>query len=155
MQTAYTTLPALGVPGMPATDGLKVVRSKIAAGTVRPGQYVVFDTNGKCAHPAAQPTAATRGGIALRNMYADSDGVYSTGQTVDVLIEGEVWVATETDVAMNGACFVRCVAGVGEELGALRKDADTSDAFSIPGLYFRLALGAAGISRLEVNHSAA
>jgi hypothetical protein len=141
---------------MPAAAGFKIVRAKLAAGTVRPGGYVVLDTNGKCAHPSAAPTAATRGGIALRNMYRDNDAVYAAGDMVDVLVEGEVWVDAEAAVTMNANAFVRIASGAGgTNLGALRTDADTATASAVPGLYFRTTLAAAGVAKLEVHKSAA
>ncbi len=152
MQTSYNVDPEVGVVGTIAESGTKTTRARVAAGPVRPGQYVVL--NGKsCAHPTAQPTPQTRGGIALRDPYKQNNGVYGTGDLVDIAIDGAVWVASEDAVTEDGPAFVRHVATDPEELGALRSDADGTDATHVPGLYFRSA--GTGPLKLEVNKSAA
>jgi hypothetical protein len=105
---------------------------------VRPGQYVVV--NGlECNHPSAEPTTQVRGGIAIRNPYKQSDGVYADGEMVDILEDGDIWVASEVAASIDTRVFVRVTAAGQEQLGALRIDADAGDAFMMPGLYFRSA----------------
>lgn len=151
MQTAYNVNPALGVVGALAEAGAKVVRSKIANGEVRPGQYVVISGD-TCAHPSAEPTPQNRGGIALRPPYAQDDGVYADGDPVDIVVDGVVWVAAESAVTADIKAFVRATATGDEEKGALRLDGDGGDAFMIPGLFFRTA--GTALVKLEVNKSA-
>lgn len=152
MQTSYNLDPAPGVVGAIAESGSKTVRAKVAAGTVRPGQYVVL-SGLTCGHPTAAPTPETRGGVAVRNPYKQGDGVFVAGEMLDILVDGAIWVASETAVTPNAPAFVRHVAAGAEELGAFRGDVDGTDATHVPGLYFRSA--GTGLVKLEVNKSAA
>lgn len=151
MQTAYNVDPARGVVGAISRTGHKIIEKRIADGTVRPGQYVVFDGE-TCKHPAAEPTPENRGGIALRLPYKQDDGVYADGDMVDILVEGHCWVAAESAVTADSKAFVRVTAGGDEEAGALRKDDDSGDAFYVPGLFFRRA--GTSVVELEVQKSA-
>jgi len=155
-QTAYTTLPALGVPGTLASNRPADIKSKIAAAAITPGLYVVYNSSGQCVHPSGTPTVGTRGGIALRNMYMQADGVYAAGDAVDVMETGDVWVSTETAAAQNAQAFARQASGAGGTvLGAIGNVADTATATAIPGGYFRgPALAAAGITKLELTKGA-
>jgi hypothetical protein len=152
MQLAYNVDPALGVVGTLAeTSPTDQIEKRVANGVVRPGQYVVFNGAAQCNHPSAEPTAATRGGIALRNPYKQNDGVYADGDVVDIVTHGKVWVKSEAATTVNTNAFVRCVAAGAEELGALRTDADGTDAFHVEGLYFRSA--GTALVKLEVRQS--
>jgi hypothetical protein len=152
MQTAYNVDPPLGVVGAIAESGAKVVRARIAAGVVRPGQYVVL-VGLTCGHPTAAPTAQTRGGVAVRNPYKQNNSAFVAGDVIDIVVDGVIWVASENAASVNTPAFVRFTAAGAEELGAFRTDADTADAAHIPGLYFRTA-GTSPV-KLEVNKSAA
>jgi len=147
MQTAYNVDPARGVVGGIAESGGKTIRARVANGVVRPGQYVIL-AGDECNHPVAAPTAQNRGGIVVRNPYKQNNGVYADGEVVDVLVEGNIWVASEIAASVDTAAFVRITAP--GELGALRPDADTAKAVAIPGLTFRSA--GTALVLLEVAH---
>lgn len=152
-QLAYTNAPAEGVVGAVATGGIKpVIVSRIASSAVRPGQYVVFSAT-NCAHPSAAPVAGNKGGIALRKAYGQSDGVYAANEPVDILIEGEVWVAFENAITAQQDVFVRYASGAGgTQLGALRTNADTATAAQVTGL--RTNSAGTALVKLEVRPAA-
>ena len=153
MQLSYNVDPAIGLPGQVIKTGHeKIVEGLIANGAVRPGQYVVLEAGRKCAHPSAAPTANTRGGLVIRRAYGQNDGAYADGDIVDVLVQGNMIVATEDAVVDLGSVFVRHVAAGAEELGALRSDADGTDATAVPGLYYR---SAGTLVECEIQRSAA
>jgi len=138
-QTAYTTAPTEGVVGAVAYGGIKpVIVSRLANGVVRAGQYVVLNGADDCQHPSSAVTAQTRGGLAIRNPYS-LDGNYADNEAVNILTEGEMWCAYESAITANIPVFVRHVAAGAEQLGALRLDADGTDAASVSGLYTRSA----------------
>jgi len=138
-QLTYATAPVEGVVGAVAYGGIKpVIVTRLANGAVRAGQYVVLNGADDCNHPSGAPTAQTRGGLAIRNPYS-VDGNYADNEAVNILTEGEMWCAYESAITANVAVFVRHVAAGGEQLGALRLDADTSDATAVSGLYTRSA----------------
>lgn len=153
-QLAYTNAPAEGVVGAVATGGIKpVIVSRIANGVVRPGQYVIFAGTGDCQHPSAAPVAGNKGGIALRKAYGQSDGVYADNEPVDILIEGEVWVASENAITAYQDVFVRYASGAGgTQLGALRTNNDTSTAAQVTGL--RTLTAGTALVKLEVRPAA-
>lgn len=154
-QTVYSSQPDKGVSGTLVTEANAVKRTYVAASTLTPGRYAGIDSAGKVAHLTAAPTAATRGGFVIRNMYKDNDGVIAAGEPVELLEAGNMWVTVESTCAMNGAVFIRHTTGTGTGIGAARLDADTATAAAIPGLYFREALSATGVCNVEINQSAA
>lgn len=151
MQTAYNVDPTRGVVGAISRTGHKVILSKVADGTVRPGQYVII-AGDTCLHPSAEPTPQNRGGIALRLPYHQDDGVYADGDMVDVLVEGYCWAASEVAALVDTKVFVRVTAAGDEQQGALRNTDDSGDAFMIPGLFFRRA--GTALVEVEVNKDA-
>jgi hypothetical protein len=151
MQTVYNVEPARGVVGGIASTAAKTVRARVSDGPVRPGQYVVLDTD-KCSHPVAEPTPATRGGVVVRNPYKQNDGVYADGEVVDILVQGDIWVESENTPTVDTPAWVRVVAVPPQEAGAFRAGADGVTAFMIPGLYFRSSTTTPIL--LEVNKSA-
>lgn len=152
-QTAYTQLPAIGIPGTQATNRKAVIVTRPAGEALLPGTYVVYNSSGAAVNPSGAHTAATRGGIVMRNMYLQNDGAYATGDSADIMEEGDVWVTTEGAAAMNGNAFIRQAAGAGgTQRGAIRHDADTATATALPGAYFRgPVLGATGVTKLEIT----
>ncbi len=157
-QLNYTNEPAVGIVGMVARDGRKpVIVKRTANGPVRAGQYVIFAVNSgshDCQHPTAAPTALNRGGIAIRKSYDGTmnDGNYADNEAVDVLVDGEIFVAFETAITALQAVFVRHVAGGAEQLGALRLDADGTDASAVAGL--RTMDAGTALVRLDVRPAA-
>ncbi len=153
MQTSYANAPAIGVVGAVASGGAKpVIVSRIANGAVRPGQYVVFSGANDCQHPTAAVTALTKGGIVVRNPYGTGDGGYADNEPVAILTEGEIWCAFETAIGALAGVFVRHVAGGAEQLGALRLDADGTDAVVVSGL--RTLTAGTALVRVEVKPAA-
>jgi len=152
MQTAYNVNPAAGIAGQLATPPRYVIK-RIANGIVRPGQWVTLNGATDCEHPdaAGEITGApVRGGVAIRNMHSlDPNGYYQDGDTVDILVDGEIWVEAEDALTVNTIPFVRHVAADAEELGAFPSDADGTDATACPGIYVRGTSG--NVVRLEVN----
>jgi hypothetical protein len=149
-QTSYSNEPSAGVVGQLVGTNNDVDGTYIAEGTVRPGQYVIFDAvTKKVKHPSAAPTANTRFGVAIRKSYGQSDGVYADGDPVNVLTRGRIRITSENALAINANVFAR-FQGTGE-IGAFRSDADTANATAIPGLYVREA-GTTNII-LEVNRA--
>lgn len=55
------------------------------------------------------------------------------GDVANVLSFGDVYVLPEQSVSVGDPVFVRFSAGVGEQVGAFRKDADTADARELEG----------------------
>jgi hypothetical protein len=139
MQTTFTNAPPVGVVGAVAYGGIEpVIKTRIANGVCRAGQYVVLNGDRDCNHPTAAVTAQTRGGLVVRNPYS-LDGNYADNEPVSILTQGEMWCAYESAMGANVPVFVRHVAGGAEQLGALRVDADGTDAASVSGLYTRSA----------------
>jgi hypothetical protein len=155
-QTVYASQPDKGVSGTLVTEANAVKRTYVAASALTPGRYAGIDSAGKAAHLTAAPTAATRGGLVIRNMYKDNDGVIAAGEPCELLEAGNMWVTVESTCAQNGAVFIRHTAGAGGSgIGAARLDADTATAAAIAGLYFREALAATGVANVDINQSAA
>ena len=155
-QTAYTTLPAIGIPGTLASNRPADIKTKVAGEALTPGTYVVYNASGQAVNPSAAHTAATRGGIVMRSMYTQNDGAVAQGDSVDIGETGDFWVQTEGAAAMNGNAFIRQAAGAGgTQRGAIRHDADTASATALPGAYFRgPVLAAAGTTKLELTKGA-
>ena len=139
MQTSYSANPPEGIVGAIYQGGVEpIIKTRIANGVCRAGQYVVFSGADDCQHPTAAVTAQTRGGLVIRNPYS-LDGNYADNEPVNILVQGEMFCAYESAITANVAVFVRHVAAGLEQLGALRLDADGTDAASVSGLYTRAA----------------
>ena len=76
---------------------------------------------------------------------------YEPQSAVSILRRGRVYVQVEDAVVEGGAVYVRHVAGAGEQLGAFRSDADTSDAGILPGASYRSSADAGGLAIVELN----
>lgn len=75
--------------------------------------------------------------------------------TFGVLRKGVIWVATEDAVGPGDAVRVRKVAGVGEQLGAFRAAADSTDCSVLTGAAWLTSTSGAGFAQLEVDMTAA
>lgn len=168
-QTAYNTKPAVASEGMISSSSM--VNDIIACvadatnGAIKFGRYVRIKTppaaggNPVVELPDAtgEITGDTGFGVVVRdtsieNSDADSFDGYATGEMLSVMIRGRIWVTSEDAVAAARApAFVRFSAGVGEELGRFRTDADTADAVAAPGAHFMNTCDAAGLVELEVD----
>ncbi|MBW2672075.1 MAG: hypothetical protein JRD89_01500 [Deltaproteobacteria bacterium] len=81
---------------------------------------------------------------------------YNSGNMVPVARKGRMWVEVESgqvgSVAAFASVFARFVAAGTEELGAIRTDADTSDAVAIPGCKFTgRKIAAENIAEVEMD----
>lgn len=138
-QTSYSASPAAHFAGQLANSMNIGCESMIngsggdlpfGIAVVRTSTYNVFDTvqsaddvvTGVLVHTHARKPSGLTG----------TNGVEDTGQA-SVVNLGDVYVLPEQTVAVGDPVFVRFSAGVGEQLGAFRKDADTSDARELVG----------------------
>lgn len=80
---------------------------------------------------------------------------YASGTVVPVLDHGDIWVVCEEAMAVTDAVYVRHTAGAGEQAGAVRTDADGTDATALPNVRVVLASSGAGVVKLRVNLPAA
>lgn len=78
---------------------------------------------------------------------------YLTQSTMSILHKGIFWAQVEDAVIAGGAVFVRFVAGTGEQLGAVRSDADGSDAVALPNARFKTSASAGGLAQISLNLS--
>jgi hypothetical protein len=106
--------------------------------TVPFGCAVVIDANnagkGKLPTATGEITNAELIGIAVGMEHSDSvDSGYAFDDVMSVCYSGVMWAKKDLGVALSrdDDVFVRHVAGAGEQLGALRNDADTTDATQI------------------------
>jgi hypothetical protein len=130
MQTSYSVLPAIGVRGQIADLNAARVESQRANGVVRPGCYVVRQSNRDAAHPTAVPAPGARGGFAVLDEYRvkglDEAADYADNELFGMMTSGRMFVECETgSPGVDGQpVFVRYVATGEEKLGAIRADAD-------------------------------
>lgn len=75
---------------------------------------------------------------------------YADGDLVPLAREGEFYVTSETAVKEGDPVWVRVVAGVGENLGAVRATPDSNDCVRIKNARFT-STNSAGLSKLELN----
>lgn len=75
---------------------------------------------------------------------------YADGEVVPVARVGEFYATSETAVKEGDPVWVRCVAGGGEYLGALRATPDSNDCVRLNGARWS-STNAAGLSRLTLN----
>lgn len=75
---------------------------------------------------------------------------FTAGDLVPVMKEGVVWISPEVAIAEGDPVFVRVVAAGAEVLGALRNDADGSDAVQIQAT-FETACGANELCMVRLN----
>lgn len=75
---------------------------------------------------------------------------YADGDLVLIAREGEFYVTSETAVKEGDPVWVRVVAGVGENLGAVRATPDSNDCVRIKDARFT-STNSAGLSKLELN----
>lgn len=128
------------------------------------GVLVVEDTTGlsdERAHlPQATGDITTVGkvaGVAVHNHGVEQNkgGINNLGyepqSAMNVLREGRVVVRVEDAVVKGGLPFVRFVAGAGEQLGAFRSDADTSDAVALPNASYKSSAGAGELAIVQIN----
>ncbi|MEW5804283.1 MAG: hypothetical protein AB1847_19480 [bacterium] len=101
---------------------------------------------------ASVPLGVTVHTQALEQAIAGATNVgYPAFSSMSVLRRGRIYVQVENAVKAGDVPYVRFSAGVGEQLGSFRSDADTADASILPYSRFVTSAGAGGIAILEVN----
>jgi hypothetical protein len=82
-----------------------------------------------------------------------TDSLYLDGATVAVRREGSIWVVTEDACSEGGAVYCRTAAnGALTQLGGIRSDADTANAFVIPGARFERNSSALGLNKVRLAY---
>jgi len=156
MQTEVSEYMEKGLAGQLADVGNAdiVTRANASGGAI---PFGVFVTKGAAQREATLPdatgevTGLTGLGVVLRSHTQPQGEGYADSDPMPVLKRGRVWVPVEDAVTAESAAFVRFVAGVGEQLGAFRSDADGTDAVALPGAKFVSDAGAGELALLDIN----
>jgi hypothetical protein len=161
VQTVYQVEPPIGVDGQRIENYPSAIASAIAEAAALPaGKIVVWDTDpGRTERAVRLPTAAADMSIDTKiagfTLWDPTypEPPYPVGQVVPIMRKGRIAIAAETALAAHSIPFVRYAAGAGGTvLGSLRNDADTTTAFSLPGLVVVHAAAAAGdIAVVEID----
>lgn len=161
MQTSVSSTYASGFEGSIYSAQARETQSGVVeeSAGIKPGRVVVQGTSAdQVKLPSATAQIAQPGavqGIAYWKQGREpggDNGEYQDEESCPVLRKGVVWMLAEDAVTRNAAVYVRCVAGVGEELGRVRSDADTSDAAALPGARFlATTTGADQLVPVEIN----
>lgn len=150
-QLAINGGPAIGTPGMEYDISFSDVVSKISTVAIPYGAYVVFDGNENCKLPTSDSEVTGRdGGIAMIDHANPSGQGYLANSAVRIMRRGRVFALNESTVAANSAVYVRHTATPPEQQGALRHDADGSDASIAPGARWFKG-GTTGLAVLELG----
>jgi len=164
-QTVFNTVEAVAHEGMIADAGLdNTVYTGVVNdtnGVVKFGRFVRILTAGnpptvELPNATGEITGSTGLGIVASEPSLEGPaGTFAghpDGAVIPVLRKGRIWVTSEDAVAAAPqAAFVRFSAGVGEELGRFRTDADTADAVALPGARFMTNCDAGGLTLLELQ----
>jgi hypothetical protein len=167
VQSTFNAAPAVAYRGMLAVGGpqaevLTMVNNEASA-EMAFGLAVAFegstDDNGALAPDATSDVIA--GILVHSHDYSNSadgllgtTGVKPTGR-LNVLRRGWIWVKVEEAVVPGDRMFIRAVATGGEEEGALRKSADSTDCIDSTGQGVFLTTAAAnGLAVLAVDFNA-
>lgn len=156
MQTTVDTFMQEGLPGQIVDMGETDIISRINGyGDDIP--FGVFVTKGSAENLAVLPdatgevTALVGLGVTVRTLSTKTGVGYADEAAMSIIKKGRVWVEVEDAVTAESAAFVRFSAGVGEQLGAFRSDADTADAVALPYAKFVTDADAGGMAILELN----
>lgn len=160
IQTAYTSRPAIGYPGMLADNGDVDVAScfnREASAEIAFGRGVMMhstDDRGVLL-PTAQ-SSKLRGIVVLSHAYGSTelgDTGIKPGHEVNVLVKGRVFVKVGKQVAIGDRLYVRVVAGGDPEfVGGIENAADSTDMIDCTAQgVFRTAAAQGGIAVLEVD----
>ena len=161
MQLSHSYIPSAALEGQAVPGPNNFVDSgvcKVAAG-VPFGRVVVnvaSDANDPTFFELPDATGEVTGGrvigVAIRDeSKAFNAAGYAQHEVMSVLTRGRVWVRAENTMGKGGAVFVRFSAGVGESLGTVRSDADTSDAVALPGAKVIVGGGAGDLVLIELT----
>lgn len=135
-QTSVSINLAAAVEGLIA-DGAKGQDfiSKIAEEALEAGRVVVAGTDiDQAALPASAADLNAAWGVTCYRAGKEAPDSVAAGEVPYIMRSGRVWMLAEDAIAANANPFVRHVAGVGESLGRIRSDADTSDATQVTWL---------------------
>jgi hypothetical protein len=127
-----------------------IVDTDLPAGII----VVPGSADGKVKAPASAAEVLTAVGVLvypLADVAASATAECEAGCAYEVLDEGLIWCVCETAMARGAIPFVRRAAGVGEQLGALRNDADTDDATALPNCRVERTASGTGICLVKVN----
>ena len=165
-QTVHNVSPTHGTEGQ-IIDGREVISAVVDStnGVIPFGRALTFKTlpaPGKNAivelpNATGEITGDNFAGISVRDPTVElpqGSNVFTgfkTGDVISLLRRGRLWVVSEDAVSARVPVFARFVAGGGEELGALRTDADTADAVAIPGSKFMTSGGAGAVVEMELD----
>ena len=155
--TGFTIAVAAAGTGVLTLTSLVALEQSIGFGKV-----VVFDerVGGKAVRLPRLATDITGGHV--RGIAMDDTSLvtrasaplagFSPGYAMPVLRKGRIWVEVEdyASVVDGAAVYVRHIAAGTEELGAIRTDADTSDADVLPGAKF-LGVAVGTLAMVELN----
>lgn len=121
------------------------------------GVFVVHGTGVQsCKVPASAAEVLKALGVAVWNASElpptdTTTNDYASGTVIPVLDHGDIWVVCEEAMAVTDDVYVRHTAGVGEQAGAVRNDADGTDCTLLHGVRVVEAASAAGVVKLRVN----
>ncbi len=158
VQTTINFDPAVGVAGMLYdTSSDNEVLSVIASEDIPFGSYVkIAGQYGELPDNAGEVTAGL-GGVAVWDQTKAVDNLglglgagYKSGDIMNVLVRGRIWVTGETTLANQSIPFVRFTANGGTQNG-WRLDADAGKAVARPGIMVYKAGAANGLAVVMVN----
>ena len=103
---------AKGFPGMKATSAVDTVESFAAEGEVQPGTFVTRGTDAGKQVKAIGSVSDVPVGIAVHTHH-EPGAVYSDGETVPVIVNGEVYVEVSGAVTAGGAVYIDATGKIG------------------------------------------
>ncbi len=154
VQTAYTAEQVVAQEGQRADLGLIDIISKTAEDSdFEYGKAVVRGTgDNQALLPAAGSvdflgiTEFTTAGVAN----ASDEHLYEENSEMNILRKGRIWVVTEDACVPGDDVYFRHVATGAEKFGALRTDADGTDATQIAGATFETTAVAGGLAIVQL-----
>lgn len=163
-QTTVNQNPAVGKEGLlydaqHAPDALITGYVDESAG-IKPGRLVIRSASGDWTGELPDGTGSLGTNVlgisafthkGLVNPSSEDNEVYEDNEPLPLLRKGRIWVISEDAFTPSDPVFVRVVAGVGEELGTFRTDADTADAIAFTAARWMTSGDAGGLGVLEVN----
>lgn len=162
VQTTYTNTAARGVAGMIAEgpDQSRRIATGICTGAQEPG-LVLTRTSGtdygvEAPNAAADLALGVIAGVGVWTSgqiptLVDDDTLWEDEDAMPVMERGFIYMVCETAMAKGDHPFVRVVAAGEEKLGALRNDADTSDAVVCASIIVEETVTVAGIVKCSID----
>jgi len=153
VQTTVDNSPAAAAPGMLYDSSMfKDVVTCRALEDIPFGCYVRI-VGSTCEIPdSTGEVTADDGGIAVHSQEFATEGGYKTGDLVNVMRAGRIWVTTEDTCADGISPFIRFTTNAALIQGGIRgADADTAKAVQKPGVTIYRGNGGAGLAVLMLN----